>query len=155
MRTRNGGLVYLNARRGWVTDFDGWDADILSEGGAHRLVARDEGRQVQRLEDATCVYRFFQNRVTRLSLMPFRQQAVGEELREGGYYNKHRGNELFHISKYWKGTFGKWQKTAQSQRCIFIHAAWRLKGISQYNRSVVMIRPSYIIIIIKTYIIIG
>ncbi len=67
MRTRNGGLVYLNASRGWVTDFDGWDGDILSEGGARWLVARDGGRQVQRLEDAACVYRSCQNRVTRLS----------------------------------------------------------------------------------------
>lgn len=85
-------------------------------------------------------------------LMPFRQQAVGEE---GRLLQQHRGNELFHISKYWKGTFGECQKTAQSQRHIFIHATWRLKGISQYNTSAMMIRLSYIIIIIKTYVIIG
>lgn len=58
-------------------------------------------------------------------LIPFRQQAAGEEEgREGGrLLQQHRGNELFHISKYWKGTFGECQKTAQRQRRIFIHAA--------------------------------
>lgn len=77
MRTRNGGLVYLNARRGWVTDFDGWDADILSEGGAHRLMARDRGRQVQRLEDAPFTDSARTESHCSAFLMPFRQQALG------------------------------------------------------------------------------